>query len=95
MDLWVLFVLVYFLQIPMSILFWSAEIYDKSFEIHPPSHLILHQTRERERERSETRFLMGSELLHKRRDFVNAFMGWRRDSAWAVSTEELTMEKKD
>jgi hypothetical protein len=51
--------------------------------------------RERERERSETRFLMGSELLHKRRDFVNAFMGWRRDSAWAVSTEELTMEKKD
>jgi len=38
---------------------------------------------------------MGRELLHKRRDFVNAFMGWRRDSAWAVSTEELTMEKKD
>jgi hypothetical protein len=35
----------------MSILFWSAEIYDKSLETDPPSHFVFHQTRESESER--------------------------------------------
>jgi hypothetical protein len=41
---------------------------------------------------SQTHFLMGSELLHKRNDFVDALMGWRRHSALTFSTEELMME---
>jgi len=50
---------------------------------------------ERERDtRSHTHFLMGSDLLHKKNDFVDALMSWSGHNALAISTKELTMGKK-